>query len=354
MVPYRVTLNFNQKSFARTELLYHAEGVQNTVDVVRSHGGVTSLIIGGNVEADDGYTQKRHFILKGHLPLMLHRDPKSVLVVGLGMGITLGATARHPGLEKIDVIELSPEILAAQEQLGRINGNVVDNPLVRIRIDDGRAFMKRTDHRYDMITADPIHPKISRVGYLYTEEYYRSIRDRLNPGGIVCQWMPLYQISPTRLRSAMKSFVEVFPNTTFWYVKNHGLFIAQRDPGPIDYRRLAGRFESDAVRDDLASIDIQSPEDLLGLLLMGPEQIRSYLDEEPDVPLNTDDYPYLEYFVPSDFFYRVIDNVREFLPHLADPTSLVEHQPKASAAALSQRIVRRPERLLEELAVSQL
>ena len=76
LIPYRVTLNFDQSTLDDSDLLYHAEGVQNTIDVVRSKSGATSLIIGGNVEADNGYRQRRHFVLKGHLPLMLHDRPQ--------------------------------------------------------------------------------------------------------------------------------------------------------------------------------------------------------------------------------------------------------------------------------------
>ncbi|MBW2401497.1 MAG: hypothetical protein JRG80_19950 [Deltaproteobacteria bacterium] len=131
-----MTLNFNQQNLEGSELVYHAEGVQNTIDVMRSPSGATALVIGGNVEADNSYRQRRHFVLKGHLPLLFLAEPKSVLVVGLGMGITLQATARHPGLERIDVVELSPEILEAQSQLGETNGHVIENPLVHVRIDD--------------------------------------------------------------------------------------------------------------------------------------------------------------------------------------------------------------------------
>jgi spermidine synthase len=325
LIPYRVTLNFNQSTLADAELLYHAEGIQNTIDVVRSKSGATSLIIGGNVEADNGYRQRRHFVLKGHLPLMLQSEPATVLVVGLGMGITLQTTARHPGLERIDVIELSPDILAAQEHLGDVNGNVVENPLVHVRIDDGRLFMKLTRERFDMITADPIHPKVSRVGYLYTHEYYESIRSRLNEGGVVCQWMPIYQISPLRLRSAIKSFVKAFPDATLWYVEGHALLVSKLDDSPIDYQMLEHNFDDAHVREDLESIDIDSAVALVGHLIMGPDQIRSYIaDSIEPVPLNTDDYPYLEYFVPTDLFFTSTDNVREFAKHLAQPADLAK------------------------------
>jgi spermidine synthase len=330
LLPYRVTLNFNQQRPVGAELLYHGEGVQNTIDVVRSANGITSLIIGGNVEADDGYSQRRHFVLKGHLPLLLIPEPKSVLVVGLGMGITLQATARHPGLERIDVVELSPEILEAQSELAAVNGDVAANPIVRIRIDDGRLFMRMTQDRYDMITADPIHPKISRVGYLYTKEYYETIRERLAPGGVVCQWMPIYQIAPTRLRSAIKTFQSVFPEATLWYVEGHALLMAQPGRDGIDADLLRRRFEAEAVRADLASIDIETPEELLRHQIMGPAELSAYLAAESGVPLNTDDYPYLEYFVPRDLFHGTDENVRE-LARYAIPGSSVRDDPGSSA-----------------------
>lgn len=346
LVPYKVTLNFNQARLDGAQLLFHAEGIQNTIDVVRSPAGATSLVIGGNVEADDGERQRRHFVLKGHLPLLLHDDPSSVLVVGLGMGITLQATARHPGIERIDVIELSPEILAAQEQLAQVNGDVVNDPRVHVRIDDGRLFMKLGRERFDMITADPIHPKISRVGYLYTREYYRSIRERLREGGVVCQWMPVYQIAPRRLRSAIGTFFDVFPTATLWYVEGHLLLVARPDGAAIDFPLLAERLTDPNVRADLASIDIHSPEQLLSHLLMGPEGIRAYLDADGDVPLNTDDYPYLEYFVPGDLFSDTQSNVRALVPHLTDPALAVRNLPPAAAERLASLSADRKRRFL--------
>ncbi len=349
-MPYQVTMNFNQRAGSETELLYHAEGIQNTIDVVRSASGATALIIGGNVEADDSIDQLRHFILKGHLPLMLIEEPRKVLVVGLGMGITLNATVRHEGLERVDVVELSPEILDAQEVLKEINGDVRANPKIHVRIDDGRNYLRMTTDSYDMITADPIHPKIARVGYLYTKEYYESIRSHLGPGGVVCQWMPLYQISPRRLRSAMKTFVEVFPHATLWYVKNHALFLAKVDSPMLDYRLLARNFELASVREDFGRIGIDSAEELLMALVMGPAEIEAFVGVDPDVPLNTDDYPYLEYGVPGDLYYRPIDNVSQFVPHLVDPTDLVTNLPAEAATRIERLVDGRGQRLLDELS----
>ena len=104
------------------------------------------------------------------------------------------------------------------------------------------------------------------------------------------------------------------------------------------------------MQDDLASIGIHSPEALLSLLLMGPEEIQAYLDDEPGVPLNTDDYPYLEYFVPGDLFYQPVENVREIVRHLADPARYVSNQPQVSIDSLHRLIADRKDRLVTELS----
>jgi spermidine synthase len=353
-LPYRVSLNFHQRAGAEVELLYHAEGAQNTIDVVRSKSGATSLVIAGNVEADDSETQRRHFVLKAHLPLLFVPEPKRVLVVGLGMGITLRSTLRHPGVEQIRVVELSPEIADAQRVLREINGDVLRDSRVALRIDDGRNFMHRARESFDMITADPIHPKVTRVGYLYTEDYYADVRARLAPGGVVCQWMPLYQISPARLRSAVASFAAVFPEATLWYVKNHALLVARGDGRPpieraADWERLRTRIAVPELRDDLAPLGFAEPETLLAQLLLGPAEIRAYLAAEPGIPRNTDDYPYLEYFVPADLNYAPIDNLRELLRFEGDPASALPGLPGEVASRLRERARGRAERLLEGL-----
>jgi spermidine synthase len=173
------------------------------------------------------------------------------------------------------------------------------------------------------------------VGYLYTREYYQSIREHLTEGGVVCQWMPIYQISPLRLRSAIKTFQEVFPNATLWYVENHALLVARLGSPVIDFALLQRKFADPAVREDLASIEIGSPEALLSHLLMGPEEIRAFVAAGGDVPTNTDDYPYLEYFVPGDLFYTVEENASEFARHLSDPRDFVRGIPPESAARLA-------------------
>src|SRR5262249_3609282 len=153
-------------------------------------------------------------------------------------------------VRRIRLIELTPDMVEAHQYLKEITDDVTHNPKIHLRIDDGRNFMAMSDEQFDLITADPIHPRITAVGYLYTREYYQAIKARLRPGGIVTQWMPMYNISPRSFDAAFRTFVEVFPNASFWYVRGHGLFVATIEPMAIDCRNVWSQFNNPLVRED--------------------------------------------------------------------------------------------------------
>ena len=236
------------------QVIYHGEGVAHNVDILRTGTGadaITTMTINGGGEADTSYLARRQFILKAHLPLLLHPDPKDVAVVGLGLGITLSATNRNPNVQNIEVIELTREMVKAQGYLEDVSGGVLHSPKVHVRIDDGRNFMAMSDRSFDMITADPVHPRNTGVGYLYTTEYYESIKRRLRPQGVVCQWMPMYEMSKQSFDVAFRSFVSVFPNASLWISGTNALFVATVEPFQIDYRNLTERMQDPVVKADL-------------------------------------------------------------------------------------------------------
>ncbi|MCZ6464243.1 MAG: fused MFS/spermidine synthase [Proteobacteria bacterium] len=349
-LPPQTVINFNLQQSSAPELLFHGESGSHSLDVVRNEDGDTVMMINGNIESDTTFTQRRHFILKAHLPLMLHPDPRDVAVVGLGLGITLAATERHPTVETIQLIELSPLMLEAHAVLRELTGGVLESPKMRVRIDDGRNFMAYGEGDFDMITADPVHPRITGVGTLYTREYYELIRDRLRPGGTVIQWMPMYRISKTSFDVAFRTFAAVFPHASFWYVGGHGLFVATADPFRIDYEVLAQRFAHPAVGDDLRSIGIDSPEILLAHLLMDTEHIRRYLAQNGGGPLNTDDNAYLEYRTPFEF----IEGPDDIVPGLVafagwNADALLVNAPAEARATIQQLFAERLGRIEPEL-----
>jgi spermidine synthase len=312
--PKQIIANYHMQRTENPKVIYHGEGVAHTVDIVEGGDRNTIMMVDGNIEADTTYLQRRHFVLKGHLPLLLHRNPKSALVVGLGLGITLSNTLRHPTLSNVQVVELSPEMVEAQHYLKTINDDVLANSKLSLRIDDARNYLSLEDKKFDMITADPIHPRISGVGYLYTSEYYRTIKNHLNGDGVICQWMPMYSISPASFRVAFQTFAKEFPNSSFWYVRGHGLFVGQVGNKPIDYSEVVRRFNNPTVKQDLNSIGISSPSELFGHMLMGPRQIEKYIAGTSRITLNTDDNAWLEHRTPSEFLSRTDEILEDLLP----------------------------------------
>ncbi len=349
LLPRQTVLNYDLQTTTQPDAIYHGEGFAHTIDIVRSTSGDVVMMVNGNIEADTSFIQRRHFILKGHLPLLLHEAPREVAVVGLGLGITLSATARNPEVQDIQVVELSPEMVDAHEYLRDVTGSVLDNPKVNLRIDDGRNFLAMTDQQFDMITADPIHPRITGVGYLYTKEYYESIRRRLAPGGVVCQWMPMYHVSGESFDVAFRTFATVFENATFWYVRGHGLLVGNDGPVSIDLPRLREKLTDRVVADDLTSIDVNGAEQLLAHLLMGPRQIQAYLARSVEGVINTDDNAYLEYHTPFEFLQTTRDVLEELVAYAGfDDSVLVNASPEDRSAVRAAWDARRA-RLLTEL-----
>src|SRR5262249_27502761 len=144
--------------------------------------------------------------------------------------------------------------------------------------------------------------------------YYQLIKQRLRPGGVVVQWMPMYQISPRSFDVAFRTFASVFPDATFWYVRGHGLFVATVGAPRFEWAQMAARFADPKVREDFASIQIDSLEQLFGHLLMDAPHIARYLAREGSGRENTDDNADLEYRTPFEYLGRTDPIVEQLLP----------------------------------------
>jgi spermidine synthase len=161
----------------------------------------------------------------GHYPAFFHPNPKSVLIVGCGAGVTAGSFILHPEIKRIVICEIEPlvpEVVAqyfAQENNGVVtrgpDGKLSD-PRVEIVYDDARHFILTTKEKFDIITSDPIHPWVKGAATLYTKEYFELVKAHLNPGGLVTQWVPLYQSSEPTVKSEVCTFFNVFPEGVLW------------------------------------------------------------------------------------------------------------------------------------------
>ncbi len=234
--------------------------------------------------------------LQGHLPLLLHKNPKSVLHIGFGSGGTAWAVSRYP-VEKITIAEISKSVIQkASEYFLDVNHGVLQDPRVKVVFTDGRNHVLATREKYDVILSDSIHPRFSGNGSLYTYEYYQLLKQRLKPGGVVSQWLPFYSLTPENFKMIIKSFYEVFPNTTVWYpnstINEYVIVIGKLDDPLIDYPTMEAGLRRPDVQADLREIDTATPYKLLDYFLFANEQVGEFVK---DVPLHTDDNMAVEY-----------------------------------------------------------
>ena len=131
----------------------------------------------------------------GHIPALVHPHPRKMLIVGNGAGVTAGALAVHPEVERIVICEIEPMVPpSARAVLRRRKPSRPRRPArARSVFDDARHFLKTTKEKFDIITSDPIHPWVRGAATLYSLEYLQLVREHLNPGGVVTQWIPLYE-----------------------------------------------------------------------------------------------------------------------------------------------------------------
>ncbi|MDP2390479.1 MAG: fused MFS/spermidine synthase, partial [Acidobacteriota bacterium] len=197
--------------------LYLAEGATASVAVTEHLGGTRQFHIAGKVEASDLDVDMRLERMLGHVPALVHPNPKSILIVGVGAGVTAGALSIHPEVERIVVCEIEPMVPAsARAYFAKENHHVFDDPRVELIFDDARHFLQTTTETFDIITSDPIHPWVRGAATLYSLEYLELARAHLKPGGVVTQWIPLYETDARSVRSGIATFAQVFPDTTLW------------------------------------------------------------------------------------------------------------------------------------------
>jgi len=288
-------------------LAFYEEGASATI-AVKVLTGTTTLTVDGKTDASnrgDMLTQA----LVAHLPLLLHDAPRDVAIVGLGSGVTVGAALTHP-VARVDVVELSPEVVEASHFFDAENRRALADPRTRLIVGDGRTHLRLTRQRYDVIVSEPSNPWIAGVAALFTREFFAEARARLTPGGVFCQWANAYNIGDGDLRAIAATFLEAFPDATAFLVGEHDvLFIgtapadgpasATADGVPLD--RLARHWTRPGVADDLARYGARTSFAALSLVVAGPRELAIY--SRGAATLDDDRMP-LEFSAPREIHRR--------------------------------------------------
>jgi spermidine synthase len=318
-------------------LLAVREGPMVTASVVDDASGARYLEVNGRFRMG-GTNSVRSDYRQAMLPLLLHPAPRQALFLGLGTGATLVGGVQMPDVA-VRGVELSSEVV---ELLPWFVNPAAADPRPLVTVADARRYVAADARQHDVIIADLFHPALDGSGALYTVEHFAAVRKRLAPGGIFCQWLPLYQLDLPSLRSIIRSFLEIYPGGSAWL--NHYsvrtpmlALIGPRDGGRLDLDALNARLGDPAVRKVVLPLGFETAMDVLGQYLGGASDLAAFAGEGPR---NTDDYPFVTFDASRNVraltappWERLLAVTRAMRP---DPAELLA---KPQRAALAERLI---------------
>jgi spermidine synthase len=211
----------------------------------------------------------------GTLGAMSRPDARSMLVVGLGGGVTLEGIP--PTIEKIDVVEIEPRVLEANRFIAdERRHDPLRDGRVRVVLNDARNALQRTSYQYDIIVSQPSHPWTPASANLYSREFLASAKRRLMADGVFVQWMNAGFVSEDLFRSLVATLAAEYRHLIVYEPVPMSLVFLASDT-EVDPRRwfASGRSRTDEAARALARAGITLPEDLDWSLLLADRDLRA-------------------------------------------------------------------------------
>jgi tetratricopeptide (TPR) repeat protein len=281
------------------QLKFYREGRLASVAVIASPGR-TALIVNGKPDATTGQGEDMMTqVMLGQIPLMLAPRAQDVCIIGYGSGVTTHAVLSHPVREALTV-EIEPAVIEAAPWFRDGAFEPLKDPRSRLVIEDAGTFLRSTRQTFDVIISEPSNPWIAGVGDLFTQEFYEQAAGRLRPGGVFCQWLQCYEISPQTMWTIFRTLAARFPGGQIFFFRpsNDLVIVGAKDKELVlDPAVLAFTFARAPVREDLARIGITSVPDMLRYYRGRLDRIALLGGEGP---VNTDDNGWLEHRAPLD------------------------------------------------------
>ena len=319
-MPYRIG-DLSEAEKKANKILFFKEGTHTTVTTELSVSGNIFLRVNGKTDASLAMDMRTQ-LLSGYLPMFLHEDPESVLVIGQGSGITLGAVEQFP-IKSVDLVEISSAVIEGSRYFDSFNHNALSDKRLKVILADGRNHVALSDRKYDVIISEPSNPWISGVGALFTDNFFKLMKKRLNPNGVACIWVHT-NMSPMSFKSVARTFSENFKQVTMWesIVGDDYLIIGSDSEYKLSYSEVY-EILSDGIRGkDLYRIGISNVRDLMSLLIMNREGLLRF---SKDAPIHTDDNSLLEFNAPQYIYKDERDVlVRQLTPFVQIDGSLLE------------------------------
>lgn len=216
---------------------------------------------------------RRYMKLFVYWPLAVRPDldgSQGALLIAFGVGNTAKAMTDSQAFASIDVVDPSRDILEMSRTVFPAGGNPLDDPRVRVHVEDGRYFLRTTDRRFDVITGEPPPPGVAGVVNLYTREYFRLMYDRLTEGGIVTYWLPMSDLTDRGAKAILRAFCDAFEDCSLWNGMGTNLMMVgtRRTAGSTSSERFGAQWRLPLVAEEMKRLGFERPEQL-GALFIG-------------------------------------------------------------------------------------
>jgi predicted membrane-bound spermidine synthase len=234
---------------------------------------------------------RRYMKLYVYLPVAVHPDLQSALLISYGVGSTAKALTETSSLRKIDVVDISRDVLEMNSIVyPDSQSNPLHDPRVTVHVEDGRYFLQTTDRTFDLITGEPPPPQIATVVNLYTREYFQRMYDRLNDGGFVTYWLPLHSLSDQSAKAIIRAFLEVFPDASLWHGRLEDVMLAgsRNAQGPVSADWFERQWREPRIAEEMKALGLESPEQVGALFIGDAEYLKALTRDTP--PL-VDNFP---------------------------------------------------------------
>ncbi len=260
-----------------------------------------SLLVNGKTDASNAQDMTTQ-VLSGHIPILLHPNPKDVLIIGLASGVTTGAVLKYP-VQRADVVEIVRSMPHAARFFNPWNSNPFVDKRFHLIVDDARAYLSYTKQKYDIIISEPSNPWMAGTGALFSKDFYARAVNCLKEDGLYLQWLQAYELSDETFAAVVRSFRSAFPYIYAFQGRELDiLFLGSRKEIRPNWSIVEQRFHQPNIRDDLRRVRVEDLPSLLFLQRYSPGTV-DYIASVTDLE-NTDDNHLLEYRAPRDMFQR--------------------------------------------------